>query len=277
MQCEQFHRRMDELLDNRRCIESDEPLTCHAAVCPECAAARSTTLRMLQAYAVTNPPLEAVRLDDGPKLPASPLAKAAAAPAYGVPLAGWSVPGLVLAASCLLYVMLPGMLDQTEVGPDALAVNDASHTSSVEPLPLTKQPELQQVEAQAVPRASTVALSTNSLPAASLPAASLPAASLPAASLPEDQSTVASSELEDVMTAGHVRPTSFVHQPLLSIRLLSQADWSKAMDHQQVPFGAQIPEMDTAWLKVVSDGMVPVQQSMSSTLDLIRRSITSSS
>ena len=79
------------------------------------------------------------------------------------------------------------------------------------------------------------------------------------------------------MTAGHVRPTSFVHQPLLSIRLLSQADWSKAMDHQQVPFGAQIPEMDTAWLKGVSDGLVPVQQSMSSTLDLIRRSITSSS
>ena len=261
MQCEQFHRRMDELLDNRRCIESDEPLTCHAAVCPECAAARSTTLRMLQAYAVTNPTLETVRLDDGPKLPAPPLVKAAAAPAYGVPLAGWSVPGLVLAASCLLYVMLPGMLDQTEV-PDALAVNDVSHTSSVEQLPPTKQPEPQQVETQAVPRASTVALSTNSLPAASLP---------------EDQSTVASSELEDVMTAGHVRPTSFVHQPLLSIRLLSQADWSKAMDHQQVPFGAQIPEMDTAWLKVVSDGMVPVQQSMSSTLDLIRRSITSSS
>jgi len=222
---------------------------------------------MLQAYAVTNPPLETVRLDDGQKLPAPPLVKAAAAPAYGVPLAGWSVPGLVLAASCLLYVMLPGMLDQTEVGPDALAVNDVSHTSSVEPLPPTKQPELQQVETQAVPRASTVALSTNSLPAALLPAASLP----------EDQSTVASSELEDVMTAGHVRPTSFVHQPLLSIRLLSQADWSKAMDHQQVPFGAQIPEMDTAWLKVVSDGMVPVQQSMSSTLDLIRRSITSSS
>lgn len=267
MQCEQFHRRMDELLDNRRCIESDEPLTCHAAVCPECAAARSTTLRMLQAYAVTNPTLETVRLDDGPKLPAPPLVKAAAAPAYGVPLAGWSVPGLVLAASCLLYVMLPGMLDQTDVGPDALAVNDVSHTSSVEQLPPTKQPEPQQVETQAVPRASTVALSTNSLPAALLPAASLP----------EDQSTVASSELEDVMTAGHVRPTSFVHQPLLSIRLLSQADWSKAMDHQQVPFGAQIPEMDTAWLKVVSDGMVPVQQSMSSTLDLIRRSITSSS
>lgn len=259
MQCDQFHLRLDELLDRRRCVESDEALKRHAAVCPACAAARTSMVEVVQAYALISPKQTLVNTNDAPTPCGAEVGGMTLRRAVGhLSTARLSTAGLVVAASCLLYFMLPGTFSQTEIAPEMLAGNNSVATvTSMEDLSVKYQSEASQVGPPTETWASTTALLTTPIS--------------------EGMAAGASSDMEDVDSGGHDRPTTFVHQPLISIRLLSQADWSKAIDHQPVLFGSQIPEMDTAWIKVVSDGMLPVQQSMSSTLDLIRRSITSSS
>ncbi len=67
----------------------------------------------------------------------------------------------------------------------------------------------------------------------------------------------------------------FVHQPLISIGLLSRQPWEYSMDEVQIPFAASLPTIGPDWIDAVSDGMAPVQESVNKTLGAIRRSISS--
>lgn len=67
---------------------------------------------------------------------------------------------------------------------------------------------------------------------------------------------------------------SFVHQPIIGLTLLSRADWTQTIDEFNMPFGAQASNLDASWFKAVSDGVMPVQQSVNSTFELIRRSVS---
>lgn len=69
-------------------------------------------------------------------------------------------------------------------------------------------------------------------------------------------------------------PSAFVHQPILSLGLLSTAEWNYPVSEVNMPFGTRLP-VESSWIQVVSDGMVPVQQSMTKTLAAIRRSLSS--
>ena len=62
-----------------------------------------------------------------------------------------------------------------------------------------------------------------------------------------------------------------VHQTLVGLRLLSMGNWSTTINSVSKPFGAKIPQVDTEWVDVVADGMSPVQESVTSTLNLLRR------
>lgn len=69
-------------------------------------------------------------------------------------------------------------------------------------------------------------------------------------------------------------PVTFVHQPIIGLSLLSRADWIQAIDEFNMPFGAQASNVDASWLKAVSDGVIPVQQSVNSTFERVRRSVS---
>ena len=68
---------------------------------------------------------------------------------------------------------------------------------------------------------------------------------------------------------------AFVHQPILSLGLLSTADWRTSMQGVNMPFGARLPNVEPRWIEAVSDGVSPVQQSMNRTLAAIRKSLSS--
>ena len=65
-----------------------------------------------------------------------------------------------------------------------------------------------------------------------------------------------------------------MHQPLVSLGLLSLGDWSDTMRGVTIPFGATLPAVDTNWVDAVATGMTPIQSSLSTTWDAIRRSVT---
>lgn len=65
-----------------------------------------------------------------------------------------------------------------------------------------------------------------------------------------------------------------MHQPILSLHLLAQGDWSATIASVDMPFGAELPEMQTQWVSAVATGMTPLQQSFVTTLDLIRRTVS---
>jgi hypothetical protein len=67
--------------------------------------------------------------------------------------------------------------------------------------------------------------------------------------------------------------TYFVPEPLMSLSLLSRADWAGTMAEVSMPFGAQVPAFDAPWLEVMAIEMTPVQKSMNSTWNFIRRSL----
>lgn len=69
-------------------------------------------------------------------------------------------------------------------------------------------------------------------------------------------------------------PPYLVHQPLVSIRLLSMGDWTQTMNQVEMPFGAQLPDVQTEWLSAVATSISPLQDSLTSTLNSIRRSVT---
>lgn len=67
----------------------------------------------------------------------------------------------------------------------------------------------------------------------------------------------------------------FVHQPLISLGFLSRQQWEYSMDEVQLPFAANFSSIGPDWIDAVSDGMAPVQESVSKTLGAIRRSLSS--
>ena len=89
------------------------------------------------------------------------------------------------------------------------------------------------------------------------------------------------SNAEPMIPDDEAAGATFVHQPLLSLGLLSRADWAtvRASSERQlaISFTDQFPELDAKWMELVSDGITPVKQSMDSTLDLLRRSLIASS
>lgn len=64
-----------------------------------------------------------------------------------------------------------------------------------------------------------------------------------------------------------------VHQPLIGLRLLSVGDWTTTMNSIHMPFGAEFSQVQTEWVDAVADGISPVQDSFTSTLNLIRRTL----
>ena len=68
--------------------------------------------------------------------------------------------------------------------------------------------------------------------------------------------------------------SAFVHQPLISIGILSRQEWDYPMDEVPIPFGTSL-QIEPRWIEVVSNGMAPVQSSVSKTIDAIRRSLSS--
>jgi len=83
------------------------------------------------------------------------------------------------------------------------------------------------------------------------------------------QHVISNSSYNHVVANGH-----FV-QPLLSIGYMAQADWS-GVPPVEMPFGVQVPAIETKWIQVVADEMVPIQRSVNSTLDLIARTLSTS-
>ena len=67
---------------------------------------------------------------------------------------------------------------------------------------------------------------------------------------------------------------AFVHQPLISLGLLSTADWNYPLEEVPAPFAATLSDIQPRWKDAVS-GMAPVQKSMSKTLAAIKRSLSS--
>jgi|GEM_PF-6277722 len=67
---------------------------------------------------------------------------------------------------------------------------------------------------------------------------------------------------------------AFVHQPLISLGLLSTAGWNYPLEEVPAPFAATLSDIQPRW-KAVSGGMAPVQKSMSKTFAAIKRSLSS--
>ena len=72
-----------------------------------------------------------------------------------------------------------------------------------------------------------------------------------------------------VVVSGH-----FV-QPILSIGYIAKADWS-SVEPMEMPFGVSVPTVEAEWIDVVADEMLPIQQSVNSTFDLIVRTLSAS-
>lgn len=72
-------------------------------------------------------------------------------------------------------------------------------------------------------------------------------------------------------------PPYLVHQPLVSLRLLSMGDWTQTMNQVELSFGAELPDVQTEWMSAVATSMSPLQDSLTTTLNLIRRSVTPTS
>ncbi len=64
-----------------------------------------------------------------------------------------------------------------------------------------------------------------------------------------------------------------MHQPLLGLQLLSQADLSDT--YSLVSKDIDVPRLNTKWMTVLAHEMAPVQQSMASALNLLRRTLAS--
>lgn len=100
----------------------------------------------------------------------------------------------------------------------------------------------------------------------------------PTANQPATESVaVVSTAVETVSASPQVSSdaASFVYQPLIGLSLISRADWSRI--DAQMPFAAHMPAIESQWLRAVTDGMAPVQESMSHTLEVIRRSLSTGS
>ena len=67
---------------------------------------------------------------------------------------------------------------------------------------------------------------------------------------------------------------AFVHQPLVSLGMLSTTDWDYRLEEVDIPFAGRL-DIPSQWFEFVSGGMAPVQESMSKTLQVIRRSMSS--
>ncbi len=64
-----------------------------------------------------------------------------------------------------------------------------------------------------------------------------------------------------------------MHQPLLGLQLLSQVDLSDT--YSLVSKDIDVPRLNTKWMTVLAHEMAPVQQSMASALNLLRRTLAS--
>lgn len=64
-----------------------------------------------------------------------------------------------------------------------------------------------------------------------------------------------------------------VHQPLIGLRLLTIGDWSKT-SIAAMPFGADMPQLEKSWLDAMSAGITPVTETVNSTIDVLRRTLT---
>lgn len=62
-------------------------------------------------------------------------------------------------------------------------------------------------------------------------------------------------------------------QPILGLSLVANADWSR-MDPVEMPFGVQLPKVETEWIQGVATEMVPIKQSVGRTVSLIMRTLS---
>ncbi len=69
-----------------------------------------------------------------------------------------------------------------------------------------------------------------------------------------------------------------IHHPLLGLQLLSQTDWTNTFASVTAAIGpaVEVPRLETRWMTAVAHEMAPVHKSMSSTLNFLRRTLSSS-
>lgn len=207
MQCDAFHERLNEVMDQRRSPKSDHNLVAHARCCAPCFEMMRMWERLgdaLEFDAATEEPLDdCVQAAGGARRPQ-------------IATTGFSWLGAIAIAIVVLLM----------IGSNWRHSSDQPHVMSMSNLDL------------------------NSI------------------SVETDPIEHITTDLTEVQSAS----SAFAHQPLISFGLLSTADWSYAINEVQMPFGAQLPAFQPEWIGVVSE---PVQQSMSKTLDAIRRSLSS--
>lgn len=66
--------------------------------------------------------------------------------------------------------------------------------------------------------------------------------------------------------------------PVVSLQLITRADWSETLSAVPVPFVPllDVPTLETRWIETLTQHMAPVQDSMSSTFRVLRRTLSAS-
>ena len=63
--------------------------------------------------------------------------------------------------------------------------------------------------------------------------------------------------------------------PVFSLmKKTNRGDWSETLAGVDMPFAGELPEVETQWVDAVAEGFSPLSDSLATTLDLIRRSVT---
>lgn len=81
-----------------------------------------------------------------------------------------------------------------------------------------------------------------------------------------------STPFEDVKVNGSSQP-AMLH-PIFNLGLITRTDWALAIDEFALPIPGRAESIDASWLKTVTEGVSPVQESVNSTLERIRRSVS---
>lgn len=253
MRCSEFHRTLNELLDERCSLESAESLKQHTQQCEPCRQYFAMMQGVLGAMSSGDTLATGIRLDEMPAFDE----EAPSVTVEEVPrsLRSWQNLGVALTTAACLLLLATGFW----FGPSDESISIGIEGYSTAPA-----------------NAGSGSTSPDEAP----PLIAMGNASESSGS--DAIRNTAEGGAPGLASAGtfpehHAGHGSFVHQPLISIGLLSQADWRYAIPAEHLPFGQPIPQLDPEFVKVVSDGMTPVQQSMNSTLDLIRRSFASRS
>lgn len=235
MQCNDFQDRLNELLDERRAASDDVELSRHARECPACAQAFEIGLCLVNLWPGD---ASADQQEQPEDLAISHLAIDATSTdqEFGV-----QRPATTPTVGRWIGLMMVAA---------SVAIVVAMRPNAS--LPIAKQTVV--VADSVQPGESTVTKIQTQV---------------------SDQETISGlAQASQPNTLPQSATSAFVHQPLISIGILSAHEWEYEIEEVHIPFGAKL-QIEPRWMELVSDGMAPVQSSVTKTIDAIKRSLSS--